>query len=375
MTYRNRIVIGDCRESMRAMIDAGVRVQCVVTSPPYWGLRDYGKPGQIGLERNIHRYVARLRGVMRLVWQLLADDGVCWLNLGDCYADSGRGGNPTEKSSGLKGGFDSQRASIVQRRSRRVSGLKPKDLVGVPWRVAFALQDDGWYLRSEVIWHKKNPMPESVTDRPTKAHEQIFLLTKSEVYRYDADAIREPSITDDPRRPYGSPGANALDARGRQGKGDLREPSNVKRGDFGGKTNELPGREAFRAFTETRNVRSVWRCEQDATFLDWFADQPGGAESLFRFERERKRASNDVWQMSTATFAGAHFATFPRELARRCIVAGSGAGDLVFDPFMGSGTVAEVAQENGRDYLGCELNPEFAAMFKALRSPQVGMPV
>ena len=332
---RDEILVGDCRASMRKLIDAGVRVQCVVTSPPYWGLRDYGVPGQFGLERTWLRHVARMRGVFRLARELLADDGTLWLNYGDSYANNGKRGGDTGSST-LRGSTESMDESKSVPPPKPSHGLKPKDLVGMPWRVAFALQADGWYLRSDIIWAKPNPMPESMTDRPTKSHEHLFLMSRTGDYYYDAEAIREESVTDDPRRPYGSPGANAVDGRGKQGEGKLRAPANVARGEFNGKTNALPGREAFRAFTETRNAR-------------------------------------DVWSIPTTAFAGGHFAVFPRELVRRCILAGSRPGDTIFDPFMGSGTVAEVALGLGRHYLGCELNPEYAAMFKTHRSQQEGL--
>lgn len=349
---------GDCRDILRQLVLGGGKVQTCVTSPPYWGLRDYGVEGQIGLEASPSEFVANMVEVFRLVRDVLSDDGTLWLNLGDSYAGSGRGGNPTAATSTLQGSKEYQEASMVKRGRRLPAGLhenvrlagnigrawvpppiglKQKDLCGIPWRVAFALQDDGWYLRQDIIWHKPNPMPESVTDRCTKSHEYLFLLSKRERYFFDADAIKEQSVTDDPRRPYGSKGAWDMDGRPDEQRpnGKLRAPANVKRGDFNGKTNDLPGREAFRAFTETRNRRSVWT-------------------------------------VPTVSYSGAHFATFPPALIEPCILAGSRPGDIVLDPFFGSGTTGQVAQALGRNWIGCELNPAYESLQKD-RTAQQGM--
>jgi site-specific DNA-methyltransferase (cytosine-N4-specific) len=291
---------------MRPLITAGVKVQTVVTSPPYWGLRDYGVPGQIGLERTPVRYVARLRSVFRLVRELLADDGVLWLNLGDCYANDGKWGGETGGKQAYLSDSDRKRCG----REKRVTGLKPKDLVGIPWRVAFALQSDGWYLRNDIVWSKSNAMPESVKDRCTKSHEYIFLFAKSEQYRYDAEAIKEPA-----------------------------DPAN------------------------DRTIDSVRR------------DVPSGRRPDRGFANGQKyetRNRRSVWTVPTASFQGAHFATFPEQLIEPCILAGSRPGDIVFDPFMGAGTVAAVATRLGRHWLGCELNPEYAAM-QTPRVAQKGM--
>ena len=277
-------------------------------------LLQYFEPAEIGLEPTPGEYVAKLVEVFREVRRVLRDDGTLWLNLGDSYAS--QGGQRTYGSSdgGVGRGPGTRRIGAAD--------AKPKDLLGIPWRVAFALQADGWYLRQDIIWHKPNPMPESVRDRCTKAHEYIFLLSKSERYHFDADAIKERSVTNDPRRPYGSPGANKLDPRGAQGRGENR-----KRDEFNGKTNALPGREAFRAFTEFRNRRSVWT-------------------------------------VTTKPFKGAHFATFPPDLIEPCILAGCPVGGTVLDPFLGSGTTAMVALRNGRSAIGCELNPEYVEIAK-----------
>lgn len=236
-------------------------VQVVVTSPPYWGLRDYGIDGQLGLEDTIDQFVENLIGVFREIWRVLRDDGTVWLNLGDSYA-SGWSCN--------RRNIIGNKSAPLSERSNRLSGqLKEKYLCGIPWRVALALQADGWYLRSEIIWHKSNPMPESVTDRPSRSHEQLFLLTKRAHYFYDGYAVREPS-TEHP-------------ADWRNGK---PKRFNMKRKEFGGKSRSMPGREAFRTISKTRNRRTVW-------------------------------------EIATAPYKGAHFATYPPALVEPCVAAGS----------------------------------------------------
>lgn len=285
-------------------------VHCCVTSPPYYGLRDYGAEGQLGLEKTPEEYVSKMVSVFAEVRRVLKDDGTLWLNLGDSYA--GSGGNHKEDSSnpGLSKSF--KRMGDVNRAKDRstdkwsysnckASGsLKPKDLVGIPWLTAFALRNDGWYLRSDIIWSKPNPMPESVTDRPTKAHEYIFLLSKNANYYYDNEAVKEDSKwSSDPRMGYGR-----LHYRGkREGK-------------------DGTGQENFVKITEKRNKRSVW-------------------------------------EVSTKPYKHAHFATFPPALITPCILAGCPEGGIVLDPFMGSGTVAITARKHARNYCGIELNPKY----------------
>jgi DNA modification methylase len=315
------IINGDCRDVLKTLPSGSVN--CCVTSPPYFGLRDYGHAGQIGLEQTPDAYVAQLVAVFREVRRVLRDDGTLWLNLGDSYA-----ANPGQRKETDKAGPKqlTKRGSTGSP-SRDIAGLSAKNLIGIPWRVAFALQADGWYLRQDIIWSKPNPMPESVTDRCTKSHEYIFLLSKSARYYYDAEAIKEESVTDDPRRPYGSKGAWDLDGRPEEQRpnGKLRAPANVKRGGFNGKTNEIPGREAFRSFTETRNKR-------------------------------------DVWTVATQPYKGAHFATFPPALILPCILAGCPSGGTVLDCFGGSGTTGEVAAGNGRNAVIVELNPSYCTL-------------
>jgi DNA modification methylase len=288
--------LGDSLEIAKTLETGSV--QTIVTSPPYWGLRDYGVAGQLGLERTPEEYVCHLVELFRELRRVLRDDGTLWLNLGDSYA--GSWGSMSHDLSGA-----AKRAGMNGRPvTTNVNGLKSKDLVGIPWRVAFALQADGWYLRSDIIWHKPNPMPESVTDRPTKAHEYIFLLSKSSKYYYDADAVRERATSD-----FG------------KGKTDaVQKYSHMKRniahsGWLGGDG-------------ETRNKRSVWT-------------------------------------VTTKPFKGAHFATFPKDLIAPCILAGAPVGGVVLDPFTGSGTTGLVSVELGRSFVGMELNPEYHAMAEA----------
>jgi len=290
---RAKLYVGDCLDVLATLPDRAART--CVSSPPYWGLRDYGVAGQIGNEPTPEEFVAKLVAVFREVRRVLADDGTLWLNLGDSYAGAAGGCQG-------KNGQRASRAFTAKVQSKAGEGLKPKDLVGIPWMTAFALRADGWFLRSDVIWHKPNPMPESVTDRPTKAHEYVFLLTTSARYFYDSAAIREPDS--------GLPSGNGF--TGRQGGS---ERVGHLSGGPGTSERWQPGK--------GRNARTVWS----------IATQPSGVE---------------------------HFAPMPPELARRCILAGSAPGDTVLDPFSGAGTTGMVAMQNGRRYVGVELNPEYA---------------
>ena len=446
------ILTGDCRETLKTLPDNSVH--CVVTSPPYFGLRNYGTgewaggdkdcdhvvgeirtrgnlaawsavnaaggghavpeklqerdtcpkcgairiDAQIGLEATPDEFVAEMVGVFREVRRVLRDDGTCWVNLGDSYASSPTGRDST--TSGLEGGKQTQHEG-GKRQNKVVGDLKPKDLIGIPWMVAFALRTDGWWLRQDIIWHKPNPMPESVTDRCTKSHEYLFLLTKSARYYFDAVAIQEQSITNDNRRPYGSQGAWDMDGRDESKRPNGKPRTSQPKGSFNGKTEAMAetGQNTFRAVTETRNKRSIWT-------------------------------------VSTKSYKGAHFATFPPDLIEPCILAGtsehgccpdcgspweritettfipqqdvceekrnkgsnkgidetSGLSDTprgsnstkttgwkptckcgpelepvpctVLDPFNGSGTTGEVARNCGCHYIGCELNPDYVKLTK-----------
>ena len=296
-------------------LDAG-RFQCCVTSPPYWGLRDYGHDDQLGLEPTPAEYVANMVRVFGEVRRTLRDDGVLWLNVGDTYSAKRWSGTPS--TSGV--GRACQDVVIDKQ-----SGLPDKNLVGIPWMLAFALRDEGWYLRSDTIWHKPNPMPESVTDRPTKAHEYVFLLSKRATYFYDADAIREEMAHPDLARK-----AVAMAAKNVGRVGDYQRESG--RND-GGEHISGPG----------------------------FASDPDAG-----------RNARSVWTIASQPFAGAHFATMPPKLAERCILAGSRIGDEVLDPFLGSGTVGMVAEALGRRWHGVELNPKYEEIIRQ-RTAQQGL--
>ena len=285
----------------------GFKVQTCVTSPPYYGLRDYGHPGQLGLEKSPDEYVAGMVEVFRCVRDVLADDGTLWLNLGDSYASGGRKSRDPGQSK-IHGAFEGD-AYADGLRPPDPPGIKPKDLIGIPWRVAFALQADGWYLRQDIIWHKPNPMPESVTDRCTKAHEYIFMLSKQQRYYYDSDAVKEPAVSTDIRK-FTDNGADKQRGHSRRHAG------------FNGR---YADKIAEQGVPETRNRRSVWT-------------------------------------VATRPYKGAHFATFPETLIEPCVLAGSRPADIVLDPFMGSGTTAAVAKKHGRQYLGCELNPDYGVL-------------
>lgn len=282
-----KLFVGECRERL-ADVPAG-SVQTCVTSPPYWGLRDYGVDGQIGLEETPDEFLTEMVDVFRSVWRVLRDDGTLWVNMGDSYYAAG-----WECKRRNQVGAGSM-APESRRSGKRAPGLKTKDLCGIPWRLAFALQADGWYLRSDIIWSKPNPMPESVTDRPTKAHEYVFLMTKRPRYFYDADAIREPT-------------------NGRERFGNSRKLVHDDRNDCD-----------RRDMTPNHN-----------------------------------RNRRTVWTIPTQPYSEAHFATFPEALVVPCVLAGSREGDTVLDPFAGSGTTGKVAVELGREFIGCELNPEYA---------------
>ena len=296
LTPKVTVLNGDCREVLKTLPDGSVN--CCVTSPPYFGLRDYGHHGQIGLEPTPEAYVAQMVAVFREVKRVLRDDGTLWLNLGDSYNAAGREGHGTRI--GYKQGTNRASDTGADNCRPSVADLKPKDLIGIPWRVAFALQDDGWWLRQDIIWHKPNPMPESVTDRCTKAHEYVFLLSKSERYYFDAEAMKEPSVTNDPRRPYTSKGAKDLDGRSEWKSGQARD-----KGDF-----------------SLRNKRSVWT-------------------------------------VATKPYKGAHFATFPPALIEPCILAGCPRLGTVLDPFGGSGTTGQVALSKERSAVLVELNSSY----------------
>jgi len=339
------ILIGDTIEKMKTLEDGSCR--CCVTSPPYWGFRDYGVTGQIGREKTPEEYVTKMVDVFREVHRVLADDGTLWLNLGDSYARVGGPGRQGKNGQRSDRRFTATRDTVVMRECTRrpANGIKAKDLIGIPWRVAFALQSDGWYLRSDIIWAKPNPMPESVTDRPTRSHEYIFLMSKSARYYYDAEAIKEP-------------GCLSSIARLNQ---DVKNQAGSNR--IVGKTNG--------------NMKAVGRIDKQRGHSRRHAGFNGRWDAMTREEQcSLMRNKRDVWTVATSKFKGAHFATFPEKLITPCILAGSERGDKVLDPFFGSGTVGVVAQQYGRKFIGIELNPKYVEIAeKRLAGKTIGLGV
>jgi DNA modification methylase len=306
----NKIEFGNCLEIMQRWIDEGVKVNTCVTSPPYYGLRDYGVDEQLGLEETPKQYVDNMVRVFRLVRELLTDDGTLWVNIGDSYSSGGRTSTTNQS---LRGDteYGVKRPPIIE-------GIKQKDLIGIPWMLAFALREDGWYLRQDIIWHKPNPMPESVKDRCTKSHEYIFLLSKSPQYYFDHVAIKEPSV-------------NPESYKGRKKRSSMTEQSEI--------------------------------------IMDKFGATRSGFKNIEEGKTYPTRNKRDVWSVNVKPYKGAHFATYPVELIEPCIKAGCPDGGIVLDPFMGSGTTAQVAIANNKQYLGCELNTEY----KYLQDQRIGM--
>lgn len=309
------VIEGDVREALRTLPDESV--QCCVTSPPYWGLRDYQVEGQIGLEESLDEYITTMVGVFREVRRVLRKDGLLWLNLGDAYASGGR-------------------------KERDPGRIKPKDLLGIPWRVAFALQDDGWWLRQDNIWHKPNPMPESVKDRCTKAHEYVFMFAKSKRYYFDAEAISEPAS-----------GQNEHDLTGGYYNPPGQRPHSVRRS---GNKERKPA--SARGVPVGSNGSAA-----------------GAVAGSVPWEGTR-RNKRSVWTITAEHYEGAHFATFPSALPRICIAASTRHGDLVLDPFAGSGTTLAVALELGRRAVGIELNPEYVKLIRSrIASVSMALPL
>lgn len=347
-----RILLGDVRNSLKSLPDGSVN--CCVTSPPYFGLRSYlpeghtDKSKEFGLEATPDAFVAGMVELFREVRRVLRDDGTLWLNLGDSYAANHGSGSvsPGDKQSSNAGSLTDKA------RSPRKFGLKSKDLIGIPWRVAFALQADGWYLRQDIIWHKPNPMPESVRDRCTKAHEYIFILSKSPRYYYDHEAIKTPAKPETIARL-----SQATFDQQTGGEKDYQHGTNANR----------PIRKTLENL-KTKLDKQRGHGRRHAGFNDRW-DQ-------MSFEEQRALGSNkrSVWTVSTKPFKGAHFATFPPDLIEPCILAGCPEGGTVLDPFFGAGTTGLVAERHGRNWIGCELNPayiEIAERRIAEASPQV----
>lgn len=319
---RNVIYQGDCLEVLKTLSDGSVN--CCITSPPYYGLRDYGVPGQLGNENSPEEYIKKLVDVFTEVRRVLADDGTLWVVIADSYAGSNQGAgtkNLNPKQASNKGTvYMSDRNH--KSKSLRIDGCKPKDLMGIPWLLAFALRESGWYLRQDIIWAKGNPMPESVKDRCTKSHEYIFLLSKSRKYYFDNKALREPAVS----------------------IGDMQR--RVKNGHGEWKTKKAAGTYAVSGKARSR-------------------------EELY--SKDGMRNKRDVWFVNTKPCKEAHFAVFPDALIEPCVLAGSKKGGVVLDPFMGSGTTAIVAARNGRDYIGIELNPDYVEIANRRIKNNVGL--
>lgn len=331
MGTHHKFYLGDVREILAKLPEKSVH--CCVTSPPYWGLRDYGVSGQLGLEPTPGKHVEVMVSIFHEVWRVLREDGTLWVNYGDCYASSvnGRSASDTKELGRDDRAFRDKPFSTV------VDGLKPKNLIGMPWRIAFALQNDGWYLRSDIIWSKPNPMPESITDRPTKAHEYMFLLSKSERYYYDHEAIKEPSAYNGPNNGVGFGHGTDKEIRDRDrirgSAGVINRPLNSGR------------RSGNKERKHGENIGAI--------------NQHLGRSVPWEGNTRNKRT---VWTVPTVAFPEAHFATFPPKLIEPCILAGCPEGGTVLDPFGGSGTTSMVAQKLGRDSIYIDLNPEYLQM-------------
>jgi DNA modification methylase len=325
------ILCGDAATMLARMPERSV--QMVMTSPPYFGLRDYGVEGQLGLEPTPDAFVAALVDVFQHIRRVLKDDGVCWLNLGDSYAGGG-GFCATAPSTATSKSGKYGTAGAAMKSVGSVAGLKAKDLIGTPWRVAFALQADGWYLRSDVIWHKPNPMPESVTDRPTRAHEYLFLLTKQARYYYDADAIREPFVESTLKEIAAGYDGTATKDYGTAG---AQDPSAVK----------------------SRIIANIQKKRAPRPGVDVHGGNQGQGGIPISGVGRNKRS---VWTITPQPFKGAHFATFPEKLVEPCVLAGSRPGDTVLDPFCGSGRAGIVALKHGRSFIGIDLNIDYCVM-------------
>jgi DNA modification methylase len=361
-----RILQGDCRDVLATL--PAESVHCVVTSPPYWGLRDYGVAGQLGLEPTFQEYIANMVEVFRAVRCVLRKDGTLWLNLGDSYATTPHGpigANTSDpKYAGARhrghahGGEPSNEAAPNRRPQL---GLKHKDLCGIPWRVAFALQEDGWWLRQDIIWSKPNPMPESVTDRCTKAHEYLFLLSKSERYQYDADAIKECANAENDHDLTG-PGMFAPGQTAQRGNRKIKMPDGWDTGPGGHGSFHREGREKGKTHTGRASGNKTHKAvtEYEASESEEHRTKAGLlkiSETAYALRNKRS-----VWEIATSPFPEAHFATFPPALIEPCILAGCPKGGAVLDPFGGAGTTGLVADRLNREAILIELNPDYIAM-------------
>ena len=378
-----KILTGDCRDILRTLPTESVH--CVVTSPPYFGLRDYGVDGQIGLEPTPDAFVEQMVSVFREVHRVLRKDATLWLNLGDSYAGGGHGGGGSYEAerNWRAGNPDKNKGNSNRDGLGRVTGAKPKDLLGIPWRVAFAVQADGWYLRQDIIWHKPNPMPESIKDRCTKAHEYLFLMAKSQRYYFDQEAILEDSspntharLSQDVQAQLGSLRANGgtrtdrpMKAVARKGGGNRSHKGTTAYED--GQLEHRTKEGLVKFADKQRKLAQSWRGSE-------FHTGKTGEHQLGRSQKDRtknnesfdeamaimpeKRNKRSVWTVATAPFKEAHFATFPPDLIIPCILAGCPKGGTVLDPFGGAGTTGLVADRLQRNAILLELNPTYATM-------------
>lgn len=415
MITESKVYQGNCEEILKNLPEKSI--DCCVTSPPYYGLRDYGMKDQIGLEDTPEEYIERLVRVFREVRRVLKDDGTLWVNIGDTYNSSPAGS--------VKSSFQgtNNKGSIAQTYTKHlVNNCKPKDLIGIPWLLAFALRSDGWYLRQDIIWHKPNPMPESVTDRCTKSHEYIFLLSKKQRYYFDYKSIQEPMQTSSIVRLSQNIESQTGSYTPSKGNGKMKavggkmskyrdedQESSVRQGmnkNRGNKTIQvrrpLPNQSEFVSFLRERTDVDMICNNTDLTRTKvehWFRTDKNGFSypSVDDWKKARdfiddwgeefrqidyaltdviyesdeigknnnwKRNKRDVWSITTKPLKESHFATFPEDLIKPCILAGSQVGGVVLDPFFGSGTTGRVAMELNRMYIGIELNPDYIEISK-----------
>jgi DNA modification methylase len=373
MEWLNRCHFGDVRSVLCRMIADGVKVNTIVTSPPYWGLRSYlpeghpDKTHEIGSEPTLREFIDGMVAVFNLCREVLHDDGTMWVNMGDSYA--GSWGSQGRGYSGIgEGGLSARQIAAAQRKTTgtgtiRDEGIKPKDLMGQPWRLAFALQDAGWWLRQDIIWHKPNPMPESIKDRCTKAHEYMFLLSKSERYYFDQDAIRTPLSAETK--------AQSFDTMDFKARDKYKMPDGWNTGDGVHGSFHPEGRE--KGAKAARGTGVGWGYAEGEpkprtkgsknSFARESKNTAGehGQKPQHRPDRDEVHYANSankrsVWTVATEAYPGSHFATFPTKLIEPCVLAGCPVGGTVLDIFFGSGTTGEVSQALGRNYIGIELN-------------------
>lgn len=379
-TYLNKILHGDSLELLKTLPDESV--DCCVTSPPYWGLRDYGVNGQLGSEKSPELFVAAMVQIFREVFRVLKDEGTLWLNIGDSYAAGPKQRTPAQacRKSSLKGSVDGQIACKDQL-NKITGGLKAKDLVGIPWMLAFALRSEGWYLRQDIIWHKPNPMPESVTDRCTKSHEYIFLFSKSNKYYFDQFSIAT-DYKDKTLTTFGIESKGHGDGSGLIASENWARDVKVRKPKDWGKTLSAwqtgPGSHS----TTNHNSDKGRKEERKRRFDDsdkiglngnGLHNHSGNYDANRKIIGTGKANKRSVWSVSSVPFKEAHFATFPEDLIVDCIKAGCPQDGIVLDPFMGAGTTALVARKLNRNFIGIELNPNYIKIANKRLKKELGM--